>query len=162
MAHAKRIAAAAAAVVVIVAAAWAFDAWVSRVPGAGGPGRTYRIAIVRDGRTSRYFTIAEMDRLGVRTVNMQGKDEIGTPLLSVLKAAGVSEFKSVAVHGMGVRDSGYLWLAGKQISRDILLSAAKRGTAKMCGPDIPKEDRVRDVTKVEVDAPRRPGGSQKE
>lgn len=103
-----------------------------------------------------------MKQLGVRTLRMQGQDQTGVSLLRVLRAAGVRELKNVAVHGAGIRDTGYLWLTTDRITGDVLLSFARRGTVKLCGSRISQEDRVRDVTEIAVDAAARNKKSRQE
>ena len=86
----------------------------------------------------------------MKTVKMQGQDETGPTLLSVLHAAGIDSFASVTVVGLGARDSGTLELRRAQVDEDVLLDIAKRGTVKVCGPDISWSARVRDVTELSV------------
>ena len=47
--------------------------------------------------------------------------------------------------GLGARDSGKLELDRSAVDQDVLLDVANRGTAKVCGPNIPYDERVRDV-----------------
>lgn len=111
---------------------------------------TYRVEIVADGEVVAEFDVDELVALGTKRVEMQGKYEEGPPLLVVLEAAGIDEFASVEVLGAGVRDSGRLTLQREQIDDDVLLDIANRGTAKIAGPEIAWEDRVRDITRIEV------------
>ncbi len=110
----------------------------------------YRIPVVQDGEVLAEFDIEQLQELGTRRIEMQGKYEEGPPLLAVLEAAGVSDFESVVVTGVGVRDSGSLELTKDQVDEDVLLDIANRGTCKLAGPNIAYEDRVRDITRIEV------------
>jgi hypothetical protein len=129
-----------------VAGAYAFER--AYTPANGEPGSS--IAVAEGSRVLRTFTMDDLRKLGVRRVVMQGKPETGPTLSSVLSAAGVHEFASVTIVGLGVRDSGRLTLARAAIDRNVLLDLANRGTAKVCGPDIPYDKRVRDVVRIEV------------
>ena len=51
---------------------------------------------------------------------------------------------------MGIRDEGYITLTRSQVRPDVLLDFAERGTVKLVSPRLAWEDRVRDVTGIEV------------
>jgi hypothetical protein len=138
----------ATAAILLAAVAGAFALERAFSPPEDEPGRT--VSIVEGSKVLRTFTMDQLQDLGVRRVVMQGKPETGPSLLSVLSASGVTSFSSVTVIGLGVRDSGRLTLMRKAVDNDVLLDIAKRGTSKICGPDIPYARRVRDVTRVEV------------
>jgi hypothetical protein len=129
-----------------VAGAYAFEHRFT--PSKGEPGGS--VSVVEGPTTLRDFTVDELQALGTRRVVMQGRPEEGPPLLSVLSAAGVDEFASITVVGVGARDSGRLTLPRKAIDRDVLLDIANRGTTKICGPKIAYDRRVRDVLRIEV------------
>ena len=130
----------------VVAGAYAFERAFS--PEEGEPGGS--ISVVEDSRVLKTFTMNELRKLGVRRVVMQGKPETGPTLLSVISAAGVDTFSSVTIVGVGARDSGRLTMKRAAVNRDVLLDLANRGTAKICGPNIPYGSRVRDVIRIEV------------
>ncbi|HET6351653.1 MAG TPA: hypothetical protein VFG89_05940 [Coriobacteriia bacterium] len=136
-----------AALAAAVTAAWAVDANARKEQAASGG---YRIEVTDGGSVLRSFTSAELAKLPKRRVAMQGQPQEGPSVLSVLKAAGVKRFNTVTVVGQGVRDDGRLVLKRAAIDEDVLLDFAVRGTAKVCGPDIAWEDRVRDVERLEV------------
>lgn len=110
----------------------------------------YRVPVVRDGEVLAEFDVQELEALGTRRIEMQGKYEEGPSLLTILEAAGVDEFESVVILGAGVRDSGRLELALDEVDENVLLDIANRGTCKVAGPDIAYEDRVRDIIRIEV------------
>lgn len=127
-----------------VAGAWVFEKVVTSREDV------YRVPVVRDGEILAQFDIGQLQELGTVSVEMQGKTEEGPPLLRVLEAAGVDSFDSVVITGAGVRDSGRLELTREQIDEDVLIDIANRGTCKIAGPDIAYDDRVRDITGIEV------------
>jgi len=57
----------------------------------------------------------------------------------------------LTVRGPGVRDDGLLVLERDQLTGDVVLDFANRGTVKIAGPDIAWADRVRDITELEVE-----------
>lgn len=81
---------------------------------------------------------------------MQGGTETGPGLLDVLRRAGVTDVTTITIIGTGARDSGRLVMAAGDIGSETVLDIAKRGTVKVAGPNIPREDRVRDITGIEV------------
>ncbi len=133
-----------ATLVVAVAVAWLLDFRAQ----AGDA--VYRVAIVRDEEVVRTFDLEELRALPARKIMMQGEEQEGPPLLDVLEAAGVTEFASLTVTGLGLRDSGRLVLRSADVDEDVLLDFSLRGSVKVCGPSIAWEDRVRDVERIEV------------
>jgi len=131
--------------VAAVAVAWLLDFVASR-----GDGAAYQVAVVRDEEVVRAFDIDALRGFDMRQLEMQGEVQEGPPLLDVLEAAGITDFTSLTVVGLGLRDSGRIVLAAKDIDRDVLLDFSSRGTVKVCGPRIAWEDRVRDVQRIEV------------
>ncbi len=140
----KRVLAATVTVVVVgVAAAWALQA-------LAGDDEAYEITVTRGGKTEAVLGLEDLRALPSRTVEMQGQEQSGPTLLSVLAEADIERFRSVRVIGMGVRDDGVIVLLPSQLDEDVLLDIAERGTTKVCGPEIPWADRVRDVQRIEV------------
>jgi len=139
----------AAAVLLLLVGAWAVERFSSGLAGSADE-TPYSVSVVVDGETIKRFTLDDLESLKSKRVVMQGQPEEGPPVLTVLSAAGVSEFDSLMFVGMKVRDGGILILPRDEVSGDVLLDIAKRGTAKVCGPEIPQESRVRDVIRIEV------------
>jgi len=145
---------AAAAVLVLIAGAWALEhvSDPGRISGSDNAvAASYSIAVVRDGKTLSTFTVPQLEALGMQRAKMQGKWEQGPSVRSVLEAAGVDEFSSLRFVGMAIRDEGELTLAREEVGAGVLLDIALRGTAKVCGPNIPQADRVRDLIRIEVE-----------
>ena len=135
-----------ATVVVVLAAvatAWALQS-------VGEAGSDYRVTVARDGSVAAAFDLDALRKLPARKVVMQGQEQQGPSLLSLLDKAGINSFDQVRVLGMGVRDDGVIVLKASQIDEDVLLDVAERGTTKLCGPRIAWADRVRDVQRIEV------------
>ena len=109
------------------------------------------VQIVRNGTVLAEFTIDELRQFPKHRISQLGKWEEGPALLDVLEAAGVTDFDRLIVTGQGVRDSGKLELEWDEVTGDVVLDFANRGTVKIAGPDISWIDRVRDVTRLEVE-----------
>jgi len=116
-----------------------------------GPEDIPPLRIVRDDDVITEFTMDELQALPVSSFSQFGKSEEGPAVLDVLAEAGVTEFTRLRVRGSGVRDDGFLVLERAQVDEALLLDFANRGTVKIAGPDIGWEDRVRDVTVLEVE-----------
>ena len=136
--------AAAGLVCLAVAGAWGFESIAARI------WEPYTISVVRNSNVLATFDIDQLEALGMKRVKMQGKYEEGPPLLTVLEAAGVQDFETASIVGLGVRDSGYLELPRQDIDENVLIDIANRGTCKIAGPNIAWGDRVRDITRIEV------------
>jgi hypothetical protein len=139
----------AAVLVALVAAAIGFEALVS----AGTPGPTsgeYAVVIVRDGKELGAFTLEDLKDIGYVKETIDGDLQEGPRLLDVLAEAGVRDFETLTIAGMGIRDDGLITLTRDQVSERVLLDVAIRGTVKVVGPGIEWGDRVRDVTQIEV------------
>ena len=109
------------------------------------------VVIRQDGVVVASFTIDELREFPQHTVTQFGKTETGPAVLDVLAAAGVTDFRRLTVTGLAVRDPGRLELDASEVTPDVVLDFANRGTVKVAGPDIPWSSRVRDVTVLEVE-----------
>jgi hypothetical protein len=146
--------------VAAVAAGWYFEGQAKPGAGAGAGGGlastpsaaagSYRVRITRDGHELASYDLAAFQAMGMRTVVVQGGREQGPPLLDVLRRAGAGDFSSITVLGAATHDSGHLDLPIADIGPDTVLSIAKRGTVKIAGPAIPYNERVRDITEIQV------------
>ena len=83
-------------------------------------------------------------------VVIDGKEQDGPLLVTVLRDAGVGDFASVTIRGAGVRDDGRLTLSRTKAARGVLLDFSDRGTVKVCGPELDWADWVRDVLTIDV------------
>jgi hypothetical protein len=110
----------------------------------------YKVTVVENGRTLASYTLAGLEAIGVKHVVVQGQPQDGPTLLSVLAKTGVKHFTAVDVVGEGVRDSGKMTLTRAQVVPDVVLAVAQRGTVKIAGPDIPQDQRIRDVIRLVV------------
>jgi hypothetical protein len=69
---------------------------------------------------------------------------------TLLRDAGAGTYDSVDVRGAGLRDGGRLTLTLAQVKRKVQLDFSDRGTVKVCGPNIPWADWVRDVISLDA------------
>ncbi len=109
------------------------------------------LIVTRDGTVLAEFSMDELRDLPTRSYSQFGKSGEGPAVLAVLTEAGVTGFERLIVRGPAVRDDGILVLERDQVTDEIVLDFANRGTVKIAGPDIEWEDRVRDVTELEVE-----------
>lgn len=130
-----------------VAAAWWRENRATPAPSAAG---AYRVRVTEGGRELASFDLAQLETIGMKSVVVQGGTETGPPLLSVLSKAGASGYTTVTIIGSGARDDGRLEIGVDDIGPDTVLDVAKRGTVKIAGPDIPREERVRDIIEIQV------------
>lgn len=132
-----------------VAAALGIETLMSSGP--SGSDAEYVVIVIRDGEVLEQFTMDDIRGFDMTTVEVLGKIEEGPTLLDVLEAAGVNDFERLHIGGMGIRDDGSISLTRAEVTDEVLLDIANRGTVKVVGPDIAWEDRVRDVTEIVVE-----------
>lgn len=109
------------------------------------------LRVTRDGVVLAEFTMDELREFPTRSYSQFGKSGEGPMVLDVLAEAGVADFERLTVRGPAVRDDGILVLERDQVTEDVVLDFANRGTVKIAGPDIEWDDRVRDVTELEAE-----------
>ncbi|MDO8847318.1 MAG: hypothetical protein Q7W51_02870 [Coriobacteriia bacterium] len=139
----------AAVLVLLVGAAIGIETLMSSGP--SGSDAEYVVVVIRDGEVLEQFTMDDIRDFDMATIEVLGKIEEGPTLLAVLEAAGVTDFERVHIGGMGIRDDGSIVLTRAEVTDEVLLDIANRGTVKVVGPDIAWEDRVRDVTEIVVE-----------
>jgi hypothetical protein len=137
----------------IVVSAWLIEGAMVGRPGApqGAPGRTYSVAVVRDGSVVRRFSVTDLQALPQGRIVVDDKEQDGPTVRSVLTASGVDDFEQLTVKGAGLRDDGALSLPATRVDDTLLLDFSDRGTVKVCSPAIDWGDWVRDVSELRVD-----------
>lgn len=138
-----------AVLVLLVGAAIGVETLMSS--GTSGSDAGYVVVVIRDGKVLERFTMDDIRDFEMTTVEILGKTEEGPKLLAVLEAAGVTEFSRVHIGGMGIRDDGSITLTRAEVTDEVLLDIANRGTVKVVGPAIAWDDRVRDVTEIVIE-----------
>ena len=84
------------------------------------------------------------------SVVVDGKEQDGPLLRSLLDDAGVDPAATVQVAGAGLRDEGRLTLTADEVDRDVQLDFSDRGTAKVCSPWLDRSEWVRDVISIDA------------
>lgn len=107
----------------------------------------YKISVTKAGAVLKDLTVDEIEALPKVDLTADGKTQNGPRLMEVLKAAGVSDFASVTVTGAWKET---LTLSKEEVTDEVILDFANRGTCKLTGSKIPKDKWVRDVMTVEV------------
>ncbi len=91
-------------------------------------------------------TINDLKTLPLKQVTVEGKVEEGPGLLDVLKFAGVTEFKEVALTGT----SNPATLTREQVDDNTILDLTNHGTVKLATTYIPKASWTKDVAEIVV------------
>jgi len=133
-----------ATLVLLVAVAWTAASLLA-------PTEAYEVRVSDGSRELASFTTEGLEALGIVKIVALGKSEEGPSLLRVLEASGVDSFDRVVIKGAGVRDDGEIVLSADDVTQDVILDIANRGTVKVVGPAIAYADRVRDVTEIVVE-----------
>jgi hypothetical protein len=150
-AHAALIAAA-AVIVAVVVLAWLLQATADKggesPPGDSPPG--YSITVRRAGEVLKKYDLVSLRALPQTAVMVDGKEQEGPLLRTVLDDAGVGASATIYVAGAGIRDKGRLTLTARQVDRDVQLDFSERGTAKVCSPWLDRGEWVRDVISIDA------------
>ncbi len=91
-------------------------------------------------------TINNLKTLPLKQITVEGKIEEGPGLLDVLKSAGVTDFKEVALTG----SSSPATLTREQVDNNTLLDFTNHGTVKLATTYIPKPNWTKDVAEIVV------------
>ncbi len=136
----------------VVVAAWVGQTIATSGAGEtkGSPAPAYSIKVERGGEVLKQYDLAALHALPQTQVTIDGKEQDGPLLVTVLHDAGLGDFASVTIRGAGVRDDGRLTLSGEEAGSGVLLDFSERGTVKACGPRLEWSDWVRDVLTIDV------------
>lgn len=102
--------------------------------------------VVKPDGSSQPFRMDDLKKLPLTTIFADGSPQEGPTLLAVLKAAGVAEFQEVAVTGR----EGTKKLARAEVTDQLVLDFNNRGSVKLASPTMPRDERIRDITRIEV------------
>jgi len=137
-----------------VASAWIVQNEVvgegAEAPG-GGSAPSYSVAVMQGGRLLRRFTVADLRALQSVTATIEGKEQDGPAVTTLLTAAGAGTYQTLSVKGIGARDSGRLSLDAAGVNDRLMLDFSDRGTVKICSPDLEWNQWVRDVVEIDLD-----------
>jgi hypothetical protein len=145
-------AAAAIAIAAVVVGAWVLQGRYSSAVGSskGAPAAAYSITVERDGKTLKTYDLVTLHALPQSRVVIDGKEQAGPSLVTLLRDAGAVGYDSVVVRGAGLRDKGELTLTAAQVRRRAQLDFSDRGTVKVCGPALYHAEWVRDVLTIDA------------
>ena len=92
------------------------------------------------------FLMNDLKNLPLTTIFADGSPQEGPTLLAVLKSAKVEEFKEVAVTGR----EGTKTLPRSEVTDQLVLDFNNRGSVKLASPTMPRDERIRDITRIEI------------
>ena len=143
---------AAVLVIAVVVAAWVLQ---NRYAGGaassqGDAAPPYAITVLHDGKKLKRYDLAALRALPQTRLVIDGKEQTGPALTTLLSDAGATTYTSVAVRGAGLRDKGSLTLTATQVDQHVQLDFSDRGTVKVCGPKLYHAQWVRDVISIDA------------
>jgi hypothetical protein len=112
----------------------------------------YFVAIMINGKMAAALSRADLEKLDQVTVTAGNSPQHGPTLFSVLQRAGITDFNELTAYGMsrGRLASAELTLKRDQMDSTIVLDLNNRGKCKLCGVNIPQNNWVIDLAKLEV------------
>ncbi|MGE5230083.1 MAG: hypothetical protein ACM3MJ_10235, partial [Deltaproteobacteria bacterium] len=102
------------------------------------------------GEVLKGYDLAALHSLPQVSMVIDGSEQDGPLLRTVLEDAGAASFAAVDIVGAGIRDAGRLTLTVDEVDRDVLLDFSERGTVKVCGARLDREEWVRDVVSIDA------------
>ncbi len=110
------------------------------------------MAVIINGRMAAALTRADLEKLDQVTITASGSPENGPTLPSVLAKAGITDFSELTAYGMsrGRLASAELTLKRDQVDGSVVLDLNNRGKCKLCGTNIPQDNWIIDLEKLEV------------
>jgi hypothetical protein len=110
------------------------------------PSKGVLFQVVKPDGSSVDFTWADLEKLPLANLTVEGKVEEGPKLIDVLKAAGVTDFSEVSLSG----SASPVTLTKAQVDDNTILDFNNHGTVKLASTYIPKPQWTKDVAKIEV------------
>jgi hypothetical protein len=142
----------AAVALLLLAAACSSEAVSNSGPATTEAGAAIVLSVTRGGDTIETWTLAALLALPQQEVEMDGDLQTGPWLRDVLQASSVGDRAHATVVGAGESRAFDVELAIESGPADgYILDITRRGTAKLAGPDLPRERWVRDVTEIRID-----------
>ena len=92
------------------------------------------------------FRMNDLKNLPLTTIFADGSPQEGPTLLAVLKSSKVENFKEVAVTGR----EGTKYLPRTEVTDQLVLDFNNRGSVKLASPTMPRDERIRDITRIEI------------
>jgi hypothetical protein len=104
----------------------------------------------QDGEVLKRYDLAALHALSQASLVIDGKEQEGPLLRTVLEDAGADPSAAVDVVGAGIRDEGRLTLTAEEVDRDVQLDFSDRGTVKACSAWLDRGEWVRDVVAIDA------------
>ncbi len=117
---------------------------------AGTSPPSYSVTVRQGGEVLKQYDLAALHALPQASVMIDGKNQDGPLLRTLLEDAGADPSASVEIRGAGIRDEGRLALTAEQIDRGVQLDFSDRGTVKVCGARLSRAEWVRDVVSIDA------------
>ena len=93
-----------------------------------------------------HFDLKRLESLPLVSFLSEGNPQEGPSLKSILKSAGLSEYQELKITGR----EGTRSISKTQVTDSLILDFDNRGGVKLVSPEMRHDDRLRDVSRVEV------------
>lgn len=108
----------------------------------------YTIKVVGKNKEYKKYTLEDISKLPSKSIVIDGKEQKGPLLSTLLSDAGVTSFSKVTVKGIS---KSSITLAKDKIGEDTILDVANRGTVKLASKQIKKEEWIKDIVEIDVE-----------
>jgi hypothetical protein len=104
------------------------------------------LQVVRTDGSAKPFTLDDIKKLPAVQASMDGINQNGPLLTTLLSAAGVTTYREVTLTGGGAS----LTLTPNQVAGQTMLDFNNRGLVKLASLLVPKDQWVKDITLIQV------------
>lgn len=102
--------------------------------------------VVKADGASVPFTLDDLKALPLTSIVSDGNPQEGPAVLAVLEKAGVTDFSEITITGV----DGSKTFTHDEVTPELIFDFNNRGSVKLVAPDLAKDARIRDITKIEV------------
>ena len=126
-------------------------------PGTGTANTTtvagYSVKVTRAGSILATFSVADLDGLSQVSIRADGKDYSGPSILSILAAAGVTDFTKLTIDGYakGRMATAELPVEKANINNNYMLRKTNQNTFSLASTDVPADSWIIDVEELRVE-----------
>ncbi len=119
---------------------------------AAANNNVYSVAVFFQGKQVAALTRDDLVKLNQVSITASGSPQNGPTLLSALQKAGINDFSELTAFGMtrGRIATAELILKKDQVDDSVVLDMNNRGKCKLCGINIPQNNWIIDLEKLEV------------
>lgn len=108
----------------------------------------YQVKVTMAGKELKSYTIEDIKKMPTISLQVDGKEEVGPSVASILKDAGVETFSKVTFKGAFNTQAT---LTKEQMGEDTMVDLTNHNTVKLATKAISKNDWIKDIIEIAVE-----------